>query len=300
MARRSAITLLLGILTLTLIAHPARAQVCAGRYRLPEGQAPLITGSSRAAGDDAIVISGSGVAIESGCSEVLPRLKQKHGGTWKLTVRWRTCGSVRDVRLTATIPQNCAVIRGRLLTKSHRKPRRFSASRSRCGDGRVDPGEACDDGNFEGGDGCNDCKLPRCGDGVVDPGEECDDGNQDDGDGCTPRCTGTCEGQQVTSTWAAIQPRVFDKAGLAQALCPSGAAPAGGLDLTPQNAYANLINVPATIDPSWLRLVSGDQAESLLWRKLAAATHGVDHVPRAPMPQSRTPPSHSPLQPPPP
>src|SRR5262249_56686755 len=128
------------------------------------------------------------------------------------------------------------------LTTSHRKPRRLSASRSRCGDGRVDPGEACDDGNFEGGDGCNDCKLPRCGDGVVDPGEECDDGNQDDGDGCTPRCTGTCEGPKVASTWAAIQSLVFDKAGCAQALCHAGAAAAGGPGLTPRVADPATMN----------------------------------------------------------
>src|SRR5262249_57435821 len=96
MARRSAIALLLGILTLALIAHPARAQVCAGRYRLPEGQAPLITGSSRAAGDDAIVISGSGAALESGCSEGLSPLKQEHGGNRKRPGRRRRVRPGRD------------------------------------------------------------------------------------------------------------------------------------------------------------------------------------------------------------
>lgn len=66
---------------------------------------------------------------------------------------------------------------------------------SRCGDGRVDPGEVCDDGNVQSGDGCSaDCRErevidpARCGDGRVDPGEVCDDGNTDSGDGCSADC----------------------------------------------------------------------------------------------------------------
>ena|GEM_PF-1531180 len=49
----------------------------------------------------------------------------------------------------------------------------------RCGDGKVDPGEACDDGNTEDGDGCRaDCgqDLSLCGNGQLDVGEKCDEG----------------------------------------------------------------------------------------------------------------------------
>ena len=96
-----------------------------------------------------------------------------------------------------------------------------SVAAARCGDGRIDEGEACDDGNasnldacvvgcalarcgdgfvakgFEGcddgntvdNDACtNNCALPSCGDGIVQAGEECDDGNQDNSDACTSRC----------------------------------------------------------------------------------------------------------------
>lgn len=61
----------------------------------------------------------------------------------------------------------------------------------RCGDLRVDPGEACDDGNQASGDGCNaDCSSDEtCGNAVRDPGtEECDDGNVDSQDGCSASC----------------------------------------------------------------------------------------------------------------
>ena len=50
----------------------------------------------------------------------------------------------------------------------------------RCGDGKVDSGEACDDGadnsDFAPGACRTTCQLASCGDEVIDPGEECDDG----------------------------------------------------------------------------------------------------------------------------
>lgn len=64
----------------------------------------------------------------------------------------------------------------------------------RCGDGRVDPGEACDNGTNDGAyGGCApDCTLgPRCGDGRIDPTEACDDGagNADEaGASCRSDC----------------------------------------------------------------------------------------------------------------
>jgi fibro-slime domain-containing protein len=76
----------------------------------------------------------------------------------------------------------------------------------RCGDGRVNPGEACDDANTEGADGCSaDCTqvekgfacrvkagacehIRFCGDGRQTSDEQCDDGNSDPGDGCSESC----------------------------------------------------------------------------------------------------------------
>jgi len=60
----------------------------------------------------------------------------------------------------------------------------------RCGDGRVQSGEACDDGNSDDTDTCtNKCTKAVCGDGslYVDL-EKCDDGNLVAGDGCSVVC----------------------------------------------------------------------------------------------------------------
>ena len=48
------------------------------------------------------------------------------------------------------------------------------------------------------------------------------------------------------STFEAIQATVFEQAGCANSLC-HGAEQAGGLDLTPENAWENIIGVPALI-----------------------------------------------------
>ncbi len=65
----------------------------------------------------------------------------------------------------------------------------------RCGNGKLDSGEACDRGK-ENSDlvpgACrSDCTPAGCGDGVIDPGEECDDG-PDNSDQRSPACRTTC------------------------------------------------------------------------------------------------------------
>jgi cysteine-rich repeat protein len=59
---------------------------------------------------------------------------------------------------------------------------------NRCGDGKLDPGEACDDGNNTSGDGCPAICGAACGDRHLDPGEVCDDGNTVSADGCAADC----------------------------------------------------------------------------------------------------------------
>ncbi len=61
---------------------------------------------------------------------------------------------------------------------------------TRCGNGRLDPGETCDDGNWTPGDGCDAaCGLASlCGNGIAESGEGCDDGNRLAGDGCDATC----------------------------------------------------------------------------------------------------------------
>jgi len=60
----------------------------------------------------------------------------------------------------------------------------------RCGDGRVQTGEACDDGNGDDTDTCtNRCTKAVCGDGSLYADlEKCDDGNAVAGDSCSVVC----------------------------------------------------------------------------------------------------------------
>jgi hypothetical protein len=106
------------------------------------------------------------------------------------------------------------------------------------------------------------------------------------GGGEAPACAeGT---QQYASTFAGIQERIFAEHGCTQSIC-HGSAAAGGLQLTPDVAYANLVDVRAhTAD---LKLVAiGDNDRSYLWLKLAAATRpGSVAVNGAPMPNGLPP-----------
>ncbi len=63
----------------------------------------------------------------------------------------------------------------------------------KCGDGKIDPGEACDDGAGNGDSkACTgSCALQKCGDGLLGANEQCDDGNLVDGDGCEKTCVKT-------------------------------------------------------------------------------------------------------------
>jgi fibro-slime domain-containing protein len=80
-----------------------------------------------------------------------------------------------------------------------------AGSSARCGDGKLDPGEACDDGNPTSGDGCSaTCQLETgfacgdpgtaclathaCGNGILEDLEQCDDHNTTSGDGCSANC----------------------------------------------------------------------------------------------------------------
>ncbi len=92
------------------------------------------------------------------------------------------------------------------------------------------------------------------------------------------------------STWEAIQQNVFARHGCTEAAC-HGDARSGGLDLRPDVAYANLVDVPSQGLPATKRVEPGNRNASLLWLKLAKATIGAGYewVPGAPMPNGAPP-----------
>jgi len=81
----------------------------------------------------------------------------------------------------------------------------------------------------------------------------------------------SCTGEGADSTWELIQQAVFEAGSCTNQIC-HGSIAAGGLDLRPEVAYANLVDVAsATVND--IRLVfPGEKDRSLLWLNLAAKT----------------------------
>jgi hypothetical protein len=107
--------------------------------------------------------------------------------------------------------------------------------------------------------------------------------------GRKPSASTSCPCDSYASTFAAIQNAVFERHGCTQAVCHGAANPQGGLDLRPDVAYANLVDVPSKILPDQKRVEPGLAAESLLWRKLAKATQNLAGVPGTGMPNGLPP-----------
>src|SRR5215470_9494362 len=85
---------------------------------------------------------------------------------------------------------------------------------------------------------------------------------------------GGCTNGRFSSTFELIQSAIFERHGCTNTLCHGAVPPAGGLDLHPDVAYANLIDVPAQTPPlpGWSRVLVGQSEASLLWVNLAAKT----------------------------
>src|SRR5512140_3676461 len=81
-----------------------------------------------------------------------------------------------------------------------------------------------------------------------------------------------CAGGSFDSTFALIQKAVFDNHGCTNQICHGapGAPGGGGLDLRPEVAYDNLIEIDAASVPGWQRVVPGRREASLLFINLAA------------------------------
>jgi len=85
----------------------------------------------------------------------------------------------------------------------------------------------------------------------------------DDSNSSLPKC-------DADSTFAQVQQQIFEGQGCTASAC-HGENATGGLDLRPENAYASLINVPAT-SGDYVRVFPGEQELSVLYQKVAAKT----------------------------
>ena len=100
-----------------------------------------------------------------------------------------------------------------------------------------------------------------------------------------PACDDSTE---FDSTWEAIQENIFARHGCTEQVC-HGSNAAGGLDLSPDVAYQNLVEVDS-VGSRWRLVEPGDKDRSYLWLKLAAGTNpGSVTVAGAPMPNGGPP-----------
>jgi hypothetical protein len=96
-----------------------------------------------------------------------------------------------------------------------------------------------------------------------------------------------CPCDKFDSTWDAIQSVVFARHGCTDATCHgsvAGAAASGGLNLSPDVAYDNLVNVFSELGQMDRVEPGSPTNDSFLFRKLAAATKNLGGVPGTPMP----------------
>ncbi len=127
-------------------AKKAKPVACdPGRF-VVEGAALVPAGAS-----PDVVVYGGGIAIDSGCGGVAGKIKATKKGT-VVRAKWASCAGVAGkATLVAKIAADCATMTGTFRAKKAKVKRKFTAQRSRCGDGSLDVagGEAC-----EGAAGC--------------------------------------------------------------------------------------------------------------------------------------------------
>lgn len=79
-------------------------------------------------------------------------------------------------------------------------------------------------------------------------------------------------------TLSVVQEQVFTpRCGVAA--CHSGDNPPVGLDLSEGNAYANIVNVDATVVDGRIRVIPGDPENSLLYEVTGGPVEGVRQMP---------------------
>jgi hypothetical protein len=112
----------------------------------------------------------------------------------------------------------------------------------------------------------------------------CGGGGSSSGSSAPPPAPAECsESTAYESTFAAVQELIFERHGCTQQVC-HGSSAQGGLTLTPDVAYANLIEAPSQ-NSAFPRVLPGDKDRSFLWLKLAAKTNpGSVEINGSPMP----------------
>ena len=120
----------------------------------------------------------------------------------------------------------------------------------------------------------------------------CGGGGGDGGGSTTPPPdpgTPSCENAPAfDSTFAAIQKVIFEKRGCTQQVC-HGSGASGGLDLSPEVAYANIFEKPS-LGSRFPYVTPGDKTRSYLFQKVSAATDpGSFDIAGAPMPNGLEP-----------
>lgn len=133
-------------------ATKPRPRACpAGRFLVAAGSEPLLSDVTPAV--DALATDAQGHVSLDGCGPATVGTVTAHRRFTLVRGTWTTCGSFAKVRLTARIASPaCDTLTGKLRAK-RTKRKAFPATRSACGDGRLDTvgGEACD-ASAQGGD----------------------------------------------------------------------------------------------------------------------------------------------------
>jgi len=103
--------------------------------------------------------------------------------------------------------------------------------------------------------------------------------------GATHASLATCPCEPLPAdTFEAIERRIFARHGCGVLGCHGGVLGQADLSLAPGLAYANLVSVASTTDPTRVRVAPGDPEHSFLWQKVAVRTLGLDDIPGLGMP----------------
>jgi hypothetical protein len=175
----AASTLLAVALSGAAAAQQTPAPCPPGRFLVDPAKAPLVPDGTTE-GPDAVELDAQGqVAISSGCGAATAQVKASKKFT-KVKLTFPSCGSLTNVLLSGKIKAPaCDVFKGKLKA-AKAKPKKFTAARSTCGDGVLDPA-------------LEDCEAaqPACAGGL--PCEACSCAPPPCGAAERPECAGTCE-----------------------------------------------------------------------------------------------------------